>query len=108
MNTDESVLLVLIEHKGEHIWDRNATIKIKRSNGGIVHRRNPPPEASFKRLSRDGHVRVETHNVSVWAYVPTGYSHVVMDEPAWHNRVEIRVALTDSGWQHCANLGLLD
>lgn len=97
MKSDESVLLTLIEHEGEYVWDRDATIQIKRPNGGTVHRRNPPPEASFRRLSLEGYVQVETHSVSVWKNAET-----------WRSRVDIRVALTDRGWQHCQDLGLLD
>lgn len=96
MNADEAVLEMLISHEGEFVWDRNATTKSQR-NGYSVHRRNPPPEASFKRLADQGYVQVETHNVSVWKNAET-----------WRDRVDIRVALTDRGWQHAANLGLLD
>lgn len=121
MKADEEVLKVLIEHDGEHVWDRDATIMIKRPNGTTVHRRAPAPEASFRRLSLEGYVQVETHTVSVWkfgprdnfaqdGYIPTLRANVAkldeMDTPTWRNRVDIRVALTDRGWQYAADLGL--
>lgn len=123
MKADDEVLKTLIEHDGEFTWDRDATIQIKRPNGGTVHRRKPPPEASFRRLSLEGYVQVETHSVSVWkfgprddfarkGYIPTLRANVAklneMDNPTWRSRVDIRVALTDRGWQHAADLGLLD
>lgn len=126
MKADEAVLRTLLEHGGEFTWDRNAAMQVPRGGGrpGHVWRRTPAPEASLKRLSIQGYVQVETHNISVWKFGPrdeykTGqmvpsniHQNIAlleqMDNPTWRTRVDIRAALTDRGRQHAVALGLLD
>lgn len=82
-----------------------------------------PPESSLRRLTTEGYIEVESHNVSVWKYGPRdsyktgGYVQNLaanvailetMDDPTLKSRTEVWAIPTARGIQHAADLGLLD
>lgn len=113
MKTDDDVLKRIVKEK-----------RVRWESRRYPQRGDPkPPSASLHRLTTEGYIEVESHNITVWKYGPRdSYATInwqaqlaanvaileTMDEPCLRNRTEIWAIPTARGIQHAKDLGLLD